>query len=165
MISLHPIKTAEIEGAKTVMDQVFQGLWGMTFVEIQAQYDPFQDLADIQTHYFANKGVFLVLAEDDRVIGTGGLSRFDDETALIKRVWLLKEYRGRGLGRMMVQALLEFARSMGYRRIRLTVATPDLQPEAVGLYTALGFQPGPPDPHNPRALRMELILENETVRE
>ena len=44
----------------------------------------------------------------------------------------------------------------GYRRVRLMVATPDLQPEAVGFYTRLGFYPLPANPNSSKELHMVL---------
>jgi hypothetical protein len=40
----------------------------------------------------------------------------------------------------MVEGLLVFARWNGYRRVRLEVATPELQEPAVRLYARLGFR-------------------------
>lgn len=158
MITLRLIQPTEIEAAKAVMDTIFQGLWGITYAEIQAKYDLLEDVEHIQSYYLENGGMFLVLADDKRVIGIGGIGRLDDETAELKRIWLLKEYRRRGLGRKLTEALLEFARSKGYRRVRLMVATPDLQPEAVGLYNSLGFSPLPPDDPDEQVLFMEKKL-------
>jgi hypothetical protein len=42
-----------------------------------------------------------------------------------------------------LKILLEFTRRNGYRWVRLMVATPVFQPEAVGLYSRLGFCPLP----------------------
>jgi len=156
VIDLHPIRPGEILAAKAVIDQVFQGIWDMTYADVQAKYDPLLDMDDIQHYYFENKGTFLVLTEDGRVIGTGGLCRLDGGVAELKRIWLLKEYRGQGSGLRLVETLLEFARSKGYRRVQLTVATPGRQPEAISLYTSLGFQPFIPDSAEPGPLHMEL---------
>lgn len=108
----------------------------------------------------------MVLADDEQIIGTGGFNRLDADTAELKRIFLMQEYRGRGLGRRLVEILLAFARTNGYRRVRLMVATPDLQPEAVGLYSRLGFRPLPTNPDNSKELYMVLefsrpaLLEN-----
>jgi hypothetical protein len=46
----------------------------------------------------------------------------------------------------------------GYRRMQLMVATPDLQPVAVGLYTCLGFCPLPANSNNSKELHMVLAF-------
>jgi hypothetical protein len=42
--------------------------------------------------------------------------------------------------------------------VRLMVATPDLQTEAVGLYTRLGFHPLPANENNTKELHMVLAF-------
>ena len=86
----------------------------------------------------------------------GGISCLDAEIAEMMRIFLPKEYRGRGLGRKRVQTLLEHAFTNYYRSVRLMVATPDIQYEAVGLYTRLGFRLLPTNPKNPNELYMVL---------
>jgi putative acetyltransferase len=158
MITLRSIHPHEIEAAKALMATVFQALWGIAYAEIQARYDPLEDIEHIQSYYFEYGGTFMVLADGEQLIGTGGINRLDSDTAELKRVFLLQEYRGRGLGRKLVETLLEFARTNGYRRVRLMVATPDLQPEAVGLYTSLGFHPLQANPNDSGELHMVLAF-------
>jgi putative acetyltransferase len=158
MIALRSIHPDETEAAKALMATVFRALWGFSYAEIQARYDPLEDIEQIQFHYFENGGTFMVLADGEQLVGTGGISRLDTDTAELKRIFLLQEYRGRGLGRRLVETLLEFARTNGYRRVRLMVATPDLQPEAVGLYTSLGFHPLQSNPNDSGELHMVLAL-------
>jgi len=131
---------------------------GISYTDIQARYDPLEDIEHIQSYYFENGGTFMVLADGEKLIGTDSISRLDTDTAELKRIFLLKEYRGRGLGRRLVETLLEFARTNGYGRVRLIVAIPALQLEAVGLYTRLGFYPFPANPNNSRELHMELAF-------
>ena len=52
--------------------------------------------------------------------------------------------------------MVEFARTNCYQLVRLMVATPDLQSEAVGLYTRLGFCPLPTNLNNSKELHMVL---------
>ena len=152
---MRPVRKAEVDTVKAVLDTVFQGLWGISFSEVQAQYDPMYDIEHIQSYYAENEGVFLVIADGERIIGTGGIGHLDAETAELTRIFLLQEYRGRGLGRRLVVSLLQYAHDRGYQKIRLKVVTPDLQPEAVGLYSRLGFYPLQNDSKNSIELQME----------
>src|SRR3954453_13910842 len=51
-------------------------------------------------------GVFLVLRDDDgRAVGCGGIARFDDERGEMKRMDVVPEARGHGLGRRLLEEL------------------------------------------------------------
>lgn len=81
--------------------------------------------------------------EEGRLIGTAGFHR---ETGLKTRhkgriwgVYLTGSKRGQGIGRRMLQVLLERAgKTSGLEQIRLSVACP--QTAASGLYRSLGFE-------------------------
>ena len=84
-------------------------------------------------------GVFLVLREDDgRPIGCGGIARFDAARGEVKRMYVVPEARGRGLGRRLLEELEAQARALGYTSVVLE--TGDRQPEALGLYESAGFE-------------------------
>jgi putative acetyltransferase len=120
------------------------------------------DLDDIQGYYLDSGGSFLIITDQDQVVGTGGIHPIDAETCELKRLWLLKSYRGQGLGKQLTKMLLASAQQKGYRRVRLEVSTPDKQQPAVTLYQELGFQPI--EAYNPDGfceLAMEKSLENE----
>ncbi|HVP74884.1 MAG TPA: GNAT family N-acetyltransferase [Gaiellaceae bacterium] len=83
-------------------------------------------------------GVFLVVREDGRAIGCGGVCRFDETRAELKRMYVVPEARGRGLGRRLLDELEAEARRLGYTGIVLE--TGDRQPEALGLYESAGYE-------------------------
>lgn len=53
-------------------------------------------------------------------------------------VWVESRYRHRGVGRQLVQALIEWAESKGFPSIGLWA--PEHRPEVVALYRSLGFE-------------------------
>jgi GNAT superfamily N-acetyltransferase len=83
-------------------------------------------------------GVFLVVREEGRAVGCGGVCRFDETRAELKRMYVVPESRGLGLGRLLLVALEEEARRLGYEGIVLE--TGDRQPEALGLYESAGYE-------------------------
>lgn len=101
----------------------------------------FSDITDFQNHYLNNNGLFLVLVDDEKVVGTGAIRRLDSDNAELKRMWFLPPYRSRCLGYQMAQQLLAFARSTGYKNVRLD--TDQKQQQAIRLYRRLGFLPIP----------------------
>jgi GNAT superfamily N-acetyltransferase len=79
----------------------------------------------------------------------------------VKRVIVDDSRRGRGVGRALMAEIIEVARRGGARR--LILQSGDRQPEAVALYTKLGFTPIPVYPPYselmPQSLCFELLLD------
>jgi putative acetyltransferase len=77
----------------------------------------------------------------------------------MKRLYLRPEFRGRGIGRILVETILSEARKAGYKRIRLDTVEPVMK-DAVGMYRRFGFREIAPYRANPiaGALYMELEL-------
>jgi len=84
-------------------------------------------------------GDFLLLRRGDETIAGGAFMSHDDETVELKRIWTRGDLRRQGLARLIVIALEEAAARLGYTRAYLT--TGFRQPEATGLYLALGYRP------------------------
>jgi GNAT superfamily N-acetyltransferase len=57
--------------------------------------------------------------EDDVAIGTACMRRIGPDTAEIKRMFVHPAHRRAGLGREMLETLIEAAEAAGYQRIRL----------------------------------------------
>ena len=162
MIKIRPVKPEEVSFAKRliyrVAHQVFQDT--RTLEESIAYYEAegiLQDMDELQQTYFDNDGVFLVLTDDDQIVGTGAIRKIDNETCELKRLWLLFEYHGKGLGYRMIRELFAFAREKGYRRIRLET-NPNSQSRAFELYKRLGFYEIPRYNIHQDETAMELIL-------
>ena len=83
-------------------------------------------------------GVFLAVRDDGRAIACGGVARFDETRAELKRMYVVPESRGRGLGRVLLEALEDEARRLGYTGIVLETGKD--QAEALGLYVSAGYQ-------------------------
>ena len=117
-----------------------------------------EDMDDIQHNYFEKGGIFLVLTQDRRIIGTGAIRQLEDKICELKRLWLLTEYHNKGLGYRMLQELLAFARGMGYERIRLET-DPNHQKRAAEFYKRLGFYELPiPNATYDEDILMEMTL-------
>jgi GNAT superfamily N-acetyltransferase len=84
-------------------------------------------------------GSFLVGWIDGEPVACGGIARYDDATAEIRRMYVVPAERGRGLARHVLAALEDEARALGYSFVRLE--TGHLQTEAIRLYVAAGYAP------------------------
>ncbi|MFL5679283.1 MAG: GNAT family N-acetyltransferase [Chloroflexota bacterium] len=106
---------------------------------------------------------FFVLRSDGEPAGCGGILFVDGELGRfgeLKRMYVRPAFRGRGLGRQMLDHLATHARSRGVTLLRLETGIDS--PEALGLYGAFGFQRiphFPPYVPDPLTLCMEKRLE------
>ena len=86
----------------------------------------------------APEGAFVVLVENDEMLGCGGLKRFEEGICEIKRMYVAPDARGRGLGEVLLEALEQRARDLGYAVARLD--TGDRQMAAQRLYEGAGYR-------------------------
>jgi len=98
-----------------------------------------EELAKLPGEYASPDGRLLLVSEDDVVGGCIALRKIDDATCEMKRLYIRPAFRGRGLGRKMVQAILNEAKEIGYTRIRLDTM-PGRMDDAIGLYRSFGFK-------------------------
>lgn len=84
-------------------------------------------------------GSFVVAEVDGSAVACGGVLRFDDEAAEIKRMWVHADWRGCGLGSRMLARLEDEVRGLGYRRVVLD--TNAVLTEAVAMYQRYGYRP------------------------
>jgi GNAT superfamily N-acetyltransferase len=93
-------------------------------------------------------GVFLVGYLDGEAVACGGV-KSRPEGAEIKRMWVAPAARRRGVGRRLLAALEDVARTAGHRRLLLDTSAG--QPEALAMYRALGYLEVPDYNGNPYA--------------
>lgn len=162
MIKIRHIQLDEVAAAKEliyrVAHQVFRDTRSLeesiVFYEARGQL---HDMDHVQQTYFDDAGIFLVMTDNEQLIGTGAIRKIDAEICELKRLWLLFEYHGRGLGYRMIQELFAFARGKGYSRIRLETDR-DGQSRAYQLYKRLGFYEIPRYSDNEDDAAMEMLL-------
>jgi len=88
----------------------------------------------------ADTPVFLI-ARDERgnPVGCGGLRPIDETTVEIKRMFVRRAARGRGIAQVILQSLETEAAGLGARRVVLETGRG--QPEAIRLYENNGYTP------------------------
>jgi GNAT superfamily N-acetyltransferase len=86
----------------------------------------------------APDGAFLVLYAAGEPVACGGVKRLEPDTGEIKRMFVAADARGRGYGRVLLEALERAARELGYERIRLDTGA--RQPEGLALYRSAGYR-------------------------
>ena len=105
--------------------------------------------------------VFCAARDDGELLGVGAIRDFGDGRGEIKSMHTAAAARGRGVGRQMVEHLLEIARDRRMRWVGLETGTYDAFAAARSLYRSLGFEECPPFEQytvNPHSVCMALEL-------
>lgn len=85
-------------------------------------------------------GLFLIGYLDGIAVATGGLRRHEHDAQMeIKRMYVARPARGKGLSRVMLAVLEDRARGLGMTRVVLETGL--RQPEAIRLYETSGYSP------------------------
>ncbi len=111
-----------------VADQVASGEWqDITKEKLQVA------LKDSHSHFF-------VLKDDARIVGTATLilmQRLNSTTAYVEDVVVDETYRGKGLGKRLIQKLIDESKKLGVRKMQFTS-----KPERIVaniMYQKMGF--------------------------
>ncbi len=94
-------------------------------------------------------GAYLVGYDGEDVVAGGGLRRLGDGVAEIKRMYVRPAVRSRGVARVLLQALEDAARCLGYSATRLD--TGPKQVHGLALYRSAGYVDVAPYNDNPFA--------------
>ena len=135
------IRNASNEDGKSVQQVVFSVLreYGLR----PDEHGKDSDLSNIELNYFSNNGYFGIVEfkPDGSIVGTFGLIRIDEYTCELRKMYLLKQARGKGVGKAMLEHAIQVAHEKKYRRIILETISP--LKEAISLYRKRGFKEMP----------------------
>ena len=141
------VRQADADADRPTIKALFQEHLAWAFEGIQANYgfrSPLtldekvgQDMASLLDAFLPPSGRLLLAFEESRPAGIGCLRRIGENTGEIKRMFVRPEFRGRGIGRALLEALVSEARAMGYCAVRLDSA--GFMEAAHSLYRSAGF--------------------------
>jgi GNAT superfamily N-acetyltransferase len=97
------------------------------------------ELEHLAEEYGPPTGAFLLATDNGVYVGCVGLRRLPDGTGEMKRLYAVPAARGRGVGRLLAEGIVDAARKLGYAR--LVLDTLPTMNEAQSLYATLGFKP------------------------
>jgi putative acetyltransferase len=118
-----------------------------------------KELEGLPGDYAPPEGRLLLAQYDGALAGCVALHKLEPQICEMKRLYVRPQFRGKGLGRILAEAVIAQAREIGYTTIRLDTVEPVMK-NAVAMYRILGFQEIAPYRSNPieGALYMELHL-------
>jgi putative acetyltransferase len=140
-LDIRPIRRADNPAIARIIRTVlaeFGGI-GPGFASADAEVD------DIWSAYRAPRAHYWVVTREDVVIGGGGygpLAGGDERTCELRKMYVLRDGRGVGIGDALLTRAMEHARAAGYRRMYLE--TLKSMTAARRLYERHGFRPSPP---------------------
>lgn len=105
-----------------------------------AFYDPCLD--DMYSHHSGDGKIYFIAKDGDKVIGGAGVyptEGLPNDTCELVKMYLLSEYRGKGIGRMLIERCINSAHELGYAKMYLET-TPELS-NAIKMYEKFGFSP------------------------
>ncbi|EPR11577.1 GNAT family N-acetyltransferase [Ruminiclostridium papyrosolvens] len=94
------------------------------------KYNQYNNLKDIHD-------VILVI-DNGQVVGCGSFKKYDEKVAEIKRVFVKKEYRKKGLAKSIMKTLEQKAMENGYSK--LILETGNVLKDAIKLYSGIGYK-------------------------
>ncbi len=91
-------------------------------------------------------GKILLTETDNSISGIGCLKKSKNDYGEIKRMYVRPEFRGTGLGKLILNDLIQCAKDVGYKYLRLD--STKFMKEAHSLYRSLGFHDIEPYPES-----------------
>ena len=131
-VVIEPTAPGDVEAVTRLIGRVFEE-YGFVF-------DPATELPDLlafERHYGPPKGAFFVARRGGQVVGSVGVERLSDSAAELHRLYLDANLRGRGLGRTLVESVLDWCRAAGLTHLVLWSDT--RFDRAHVLYQRMGF--------------------------
>jgi ribosomal protein S18 acetylase RimI-like enzyme len=118
-----------------------------------------QELAGLPGNYAPPDGRLFLAQWENQPAGCVALRKLEPDICEMKRLYLSPKFRGKGIGRILAEFIIQEARTMGYQKMRLDTIQSNMQ-EAIALYRQLGFKEIAPYRLNPLpgVVFMELTL-------
>jgi GNAT superfamily N-acetyltransferase len=107
---------------------------------IDLSYQSFpEEFAALPWRYVPPRGDLLLAMDLEEPAGCVALKPIDPDSCELKRFFVRPRFRGRGIGLALGRAIVDRARRIGYRRMRLDTL-PSMS-AAIAVYRAMGFRP------------------------
>lgn len=122
------------------------GFFRTIYKEMGWQEEKADHLDDPKIAFHLPNGIFLLIKEDDRIIGTGGIIKLAHNSGLMKKFYIDQNYRGKGVAQLLLQKLLEEAKEMKLTQIVLDASNSNTR--AIRFYEKNSFSRFTPQPIN-----------------
>jgi putative acetyltransferase len=153
-VTIRPFQSGDAEAFRTLNEE-----WIIRYFHIEPKDR--EVLGDPQTYILNPGGAILMAIADGAAAGCCALQVMSEETLEVSKMAVSPAYRGLGIGKKLMLAIIEEGRRRGTRR--LYIETNDKLSPAVTLYSSCGFLPVPgdrlkPSPYARANVHLELWL-------
>jgi ribosomal protein S18 acetylase RimI-like enzyme len=143
----------EISSAKSLIIEYIQWLnQDLCFQNIDDELDNFPE------KYKEPEGAFIIAKVNSNIVGCVGIRKIENKICEMKRLFVNDNYKGKGIGKKLVEIIIEEAKMKNYEKIRLdTLSTME---SALKIYYKNGFNKIEPYYNNPgdNVVYLEKIL-------
>jgi GNAT superfamily N-acetyltransferase len=149
----------DIEQARTLFEEYAASLGiSLCFQDFD------QELKNLPGKYAPPDGRLLLATDGDELAGCIALRKLSPAVCEMKRLFVRPGFRSHGLGRVLVQTIIDEARKLSYTHMRLDTL-PGLMDKAIALYRSFGFNEIGPYCENPvegaKFMELELLAHQE----
>jgi GNAT superfamily N-acetyltransferase len=97
-----------------------------------------RELKNLPGAYAPPDGRLLLATEDEQLAGCIALRKIAPGICEMKRLFVRPAFRGKRLGKILVESIIDEARKLGYTHMRLDTI-PGPMDKAIALYRSIGF--------------------------
>ena len=117
----------------------------LDFNKLIVELDAYLKVTDGEDHEFYNqfnglgniKNV-VIAYQDNKAAGCGAFKKFDDKTVEIKRMYVNPKFRGKKLGNLLIEEVIEISKGNEFSKLYLDTA--HFMSSAISLYKKYGFK-------------------------
>ena len=141
------LREAQSDKEYKIAIQLFREYASQIGIDLSFQ-DFDEEIINIHKQYSRPDGLLLIAYDiNENPVGCIGVRRLTDSICELKRMYVKKEVRGQGLGKVLLAKALEIGKQLNYDRMRLdTLVTMN---SAIQLYEKAGFYEIDPYRFNP----------------
>ncbi|OGW69297.1 MAG: hypothetical protein A2036_00570 [Omnitrophica bacterium GWA2_50_21] len=132
MILIRPASSADDKSVKDLIMAILEK-------EFPAEERTFfgNDIQNVSKTYAGDGDRFFVACDGDQIVGTTGIKREDERNALLRRIFVRDDYRGKRIAFQLIQNAIEFCKKRGYDEV--IFKTTSRMQNAINLCEANGF--------------------------
>lgn len=131
-IYIHHYLKRDLQGFTALLTNVLNEF----SMELDPEFD--SDLNDLSTYYGGERDCLLIAEADGEVVGSCAVKEHEPRVGEIRKLYVLNKFRGIGLGKRLLDGVIDFSKEHNYEKLYLT--TDKQFTVASKLYKSRGFK-------------------------